>query len=120
MIEPQRPGFFTGPLLKGPDLVPEILDDDVLRTLCDKDPRWLLKLLDENMERNQKLWEKPLPWFRGSASGELCSRALTLSSMGHRVPFEARVLRIFRTGNAIEDVNVAAMDAAGVLDTSML
>ena len=29
-------------------------------------------------------------------------------------------MRIFRTGSAIEEVNVAAMDAAGVLDTSML
>ncbi len=122
MIEPQRPGLFgqMGPFLEPAPELPEVLDDDALRTLCDKDPRWLLKLLDENLERSQKLWEKPLPWFRGSASGELCSRALTLSSMGHRVPFEARVLRIFRTGNAIEDVNVAAMDKAGVLDTSML
>lgn len=122
MIEPQRSGLFgkMGPLLELAPELPKILDDDALRTLCDKDPRWLLKLLDENLEHNQKLWDKPLPWFRGSASGELCSRALTLSSMGHRVPFEARVLRIFRTGNAIEDVNVAAMDKAGVLDKSML
>lgn len=120
MIEPQRPGLFVGPLLKGPDLLPEILGDDALWALCDKDPRWLLKLLDENLERSQKLWEKPLAWFRGSGAGELCSRALSLSSMGHRVPFEARVMRIFRTGSAIEEVNVTAMDAAGVLDTSML
>ena len=38
--------------------------------------------------------------------------------MGHRVPFEARVLRIFRTGNSIEDVIVAGMKRADVLEST--
>ncbi|KKL09205.1 hypothetical protein LCGC14_2568150, partial [marine sediment metagenome] len=60
MIEPQRPGLFGAKsLLELAPELPKILDDDALRTLCDKDPRWLLKLLDENLERSQKLWEKP-------------------------------------------------------------
>ena len=89
-------------------------DSNSLWELSEKDPRWLLKLLDETIEHNQSLWDKPRRYFRGSAAGEMCIRALTLDAMGHRVPFEARVMRIFRTGNSIEDVNVEAMKAAGV------
>ena len=120
-IKPQRAGLFGATAPPHPSVeLPDILGDDALWSLCDKDPRWLLKLIDQQMETSQKLWDKPLPWFRGSAAGEPCSRALTFASMGHRVPFEARVLRIFRTGSAIEEVNIKAMDAAGVLDASKL
>jgi hypothetical protein len=38
--------------------------------------------------------------------------------MGHRVPFEARTLRIFETGNSIEDTIVKSMEAAKVLDST--
>ncbi len=120
MIEPQRLGLFGAkPLPKPASELPEILSDDALWALCDKDPRWLLKLLDESLESNQPLWEKALPWFRASGAGELCSRALTFSSMGHRVPHEARVMRIFRVGNKIEEVNVSAMATAGLLKAKM-
>ena len=117
VIEPQRPGLF-GTMKLAPEL-PEILDDDGLWALCDKDPRWLLKLLDESLERSQPLWEKPVEWFRASSAGELCSRAATFAAMGHRVPHEARVMRIFRTGNSIENVNIVAMNTAKLLDPKM-
>ncbi len=91
---------------------------DSVWALSNKDPRWLLKLLDDELERGQQLWEKPRRYFRGSGSGEPCSRALTLEAMGHRVPFEARVLRIFRVGNSIEDVIVKNMAGAGVLEST--
>lgn len=116
VIEPKRPGFFEAK----PEAyeLPEILSDNALWALCDKDPRWLLKLLDKSLE-DQPLWEKALPWFRASGSGEMCSRALTFSSMGHRVPFEAKTMRIFRVGNKIEEANVDAMATAGVLKEKM-
>ena len=90
---------------------------DSLWDVSERDPRWLLKLIDGALERDQALWEAPRRYFRASGSGEACSRALTLEAMGHRVPFEARVMRIFRTGNSIEDVNVAAMKSASVFES---
>lgn len=66
-------------------------------------------LLDEAIERSQRLWNPPRRWFRGSETGETCVRSLTLSAMGHNVPHSAKTLRIFRTGNAVEDANMQTM-----------
>jgi hypothetical protein len=76
---------------------------------------WLKPVLNEALEREQKLWEPPLRSFRGSATGTACVRALTFNALGHRVPFEARVLRIFATGKKIEEVIIEAAVKAKVL-----
>lgn len=76
---------------------------------------WLLQLTDEARERQQALWESPRRHFRGSSAGDPCSRSLTLGALGHCVPYEARVLRIFETGKAIERVNVESLRLANLL-----
>lgn len=76
---------------------------------------WLKSVLNEALEREQKLWEPPVKSFRGSATGTMCVRALTFNALGHRVPFEARVLRIFATGKKIEEVIIEAASRASVL-----
>lgn len=78
------------------------------------DIEWLSTFLDEAQERDQPLWKPPTKQFRGSASGSLCERDLTFNAMGHNVPFEARVLRIFRTGKKIEEEIVETAKAAKV------
>ena len=76
---------------------------------------WLRILLDETLEQSQKLWSPPRQNFRGSEAGDTCIRSLTLSAMGHSVPFAAKTLRIFRTGNAVEDANMQTMRAAKIV-----
>ena len=79
---------------------------------------WFKILLDNTIEKDQPLWEPPRNYFRASSVGEPCGRTLALSMLGHRIPFPARTLRIFKTGNAIEDVNLAVLKDAGVLVSS--
>jgi len=77
---------------------------------------WLRVLMDEALERDeQPLWRPPVDSFRGSGSGNPCVRALAFEALGHCVPFEARVLRIFATGKAIELVIVESARKAKVL-----
>jgi len=80
-----------------------------------KTPSWLQLLMETTLEQNQPLWTPPSKYFRASNSGDLCVRSMTFASLGHQVPFAAKTLRIFRTGNAIEDVNVDVLRRAGVL-----
>ncbi len=75
---------------------------------------WFMPLMNKALERGQSFWEDPRTYFRASSAGEECIRALTFELAGHRVPFEARTLRIFSTGNSIEDTVVDAMRKANV------
>lgn len=75
---------------------------------------WMTLLMDEEVERSQKLWDTPRQYFRGSGAGNECVRSMTFEAMGHRVPFEARVSRIFSTGNAIESVLVKTAKRAKI------
>ena len=77
--------------------------------------KWLTLTLDEVLESGQKLWDTPRRYFRGSGAGNECVRSMTFEAMGHRVPFEARVLRIFGVGNAIEKVIVDATKRSKIL-----
>ena len=77
--------------------------------------KWLTLTLDEILESGQKLWDTPRRYFRGSGAGNECVRSMTFEAMGHRVPFEARVLRIFGVGQAIESVIVDATKKSKIL-----
>ena len=76
---------------------------------------WLKLTLDETLEREQPLWNPPQRYFRGSDAGNVCVRSMTMRALGHNAPVPARVMRIFSTGNAIEDVNVKAARRAKLL-----
>ena len=76
---------------------------------------WLKSALDENLEKEQPLWNPPQRYFRGSDAGNVCPRSMTMRALGHNAPVPARVMRIFSTGNAIEDVNVKAARRAKLL-----
>ena len=76
---------------------------------------WLKQLLDTTIEKNQVLWETPRTYFRASSVGNPCDRCLELDMFGHRIPFDAKTLRIFETGNSIEDVVLSTLAGAGVL-----
>lgn len=76
---------------------------------------WLRMILDETIERDQPFWREQSTFFRVSASGEACERKMTFDAMGHNVPFEARMLRLFRVGNKIEEANVPVFFDAGLL-----
>ena len=76
---------------------------------------WFKMLLDTTIEKDQPLWEPPRLWFRASSVGTSCDRCLALDMLGHRIPFEARTLRIFKTGNAIESVILDTLRSAGTL-----
>lgn len=76
---------------------------------------WLKQLLDTTIEKDQPLWEPPRLWFRASSVGNECDRCLALDMVGHRIPFEARTLRIFKVGNAIESVILETLSNAGTL-----
>ena len=65
-------------------------------------PDWLKEELDEALVRGERLWEEPTTIVRGSNVSTPCVRALTFKMLGHRVPLNAKTLRIFRTGRAIE------------------
>lgn len=75
---------------------------------------WLMPLMNQALEHGQALWDSPRVYFRASSAGEECIRALTFDLVGHRVPFEARTLRIFNTGNSIEDTIIEAMRKANI------
>ena len=82
---------------------------------------WLKNILDETLEKQQELWEKPAdsfmgPYFRGSEVSDPCLRSLVLSVMGQRLPIEAKLRRIFNTGLSIEEVNVQTMIKAGLVN----
>lgn len=79
------------------------------------DELWFKMLLDTTIEKDQPLWEAPRQYFRASSVGDPCGRSLALDMLGHRIPFEARTLRIFKTGNAIESVIMYTLADAGVL-----
>lgn len=71
---------------------------------------WLDHALDEALIFNQREWDEPRKFFRASGTGERCERALTFDVMGHRVPVEPRVARIFKAGYAIEKSNIDTME----------
>lgn len=66
------------------------------------DGDWLLLELDAIAEGIQPLWEAERSFFRPSSAGEECPRALTFDMAGHRTPRDARTMRVFATGRAIE------------------
>ena len=75
---------------------------------------WLKEELDEAIVSGEKLWEEPTTVVSGSAVSTSCVRALTFKLLGHRVPFNAKTLRIFRTGRAIEKEIIDNMRASPV------
>ena len=93
----------------------------VVESPISNDWDWIKPLLDATIERDQPLWVEPKKHMRGSGVGAECVRAMTLDMLGHRVPFAAHTLRIFRVGNLIEQANVEVMGKAGILaDTQSL
>lgn len=76
---------------------------------------WFTQLLDTTIEKDQPLWEAPRNYFRASSVGNPCDRCLALDMFGHRTPFDAKTLRIFKTGNSIEEVILYTLRSAGVL-----
>ena len=76
---------------------------------------WLHVMIDEQIERDQPFWRAQSTFFRASSCGEPCIRALTFNAMGHNVPHEARMLRLFGVGNAIEANLIPVFESAGVL-----
>ena len=76
---------------------------------------WLKQLLDTTIEKNQVLWETPRTYFRASSVGNPCDRCLALDMFGHRIPFDAKTLRIFKVGNSNEEVVLNTLDDAGTL-----
>ncbi len=76
---------------------------------------WLKQLLDTTIEKNQSLWETPRTYFRASSVGNPCDRCLALDMFGHRIPFDAKTLRIFKVGNSNEEVVLNTLDNAGTL-----
>jgi len=77
---------------------------------------WVKQLLDVTIEAKQPLWADPRQHFRGGEVGAACSRALTFKLAGHNVPYKAKTLRIFRTGNKIEDAIVEVFEKAKVVE----
>lgn len=92
-----------------PSLVVETISDS-------KSEDWLRLLIDETLERQQPLWHPPSPFFRGSEVADPCLRSLVLGAMGHNMPVEARLRRIFNTGISIEHSNVNTLHEAGIID----
>lgn len=82
----------------------------------DFDVDWLKRFKNEHLVRRQPLWELPRRHLRVSAAGTKCPRSLTFQAMGHSVPFEPRVIRIFETGKLIEQVNVQLDKEAGLCE----
>lgn len=78
---------------------------------------WFKNLLDVAISEGQELWGKPQRYLRASGVGDKCIRSLALGMLGHKVPYPARTLRIFETGNAIEKVIIATLKKAKVLDS---
>lgn len=75
---------------------------------------WFKPLIDKTIEDKQPLWVEPRDYIRISEIGTECNREITFNMLGLRVPFPADKLRIFRTGNVIEDVNIEVMKKAGI------
>jgi hypothetical protein len=63
---------------------------------------WLLGAMDEAIAGDQPLWNERKGYYRVSSAGLDCARAIGFRGLGHGTVFEARVLRIFRMGNAVE------------------
>ncbi len=78
------------------------------------DIHWLRNYMDEAIERGQPLWREPVENFRGSGSGDPCPRSIAFGVLGHNVPKDARVLRIFRVGNLVEQKIVEAAKKANL------
>lgn len=74
--------------------------------------RTLLDLVDRSVELKQPRWVEARDYFRASQAGEQCLRALLLKCAGHSPPVEARVMRIFATGNAIEAAIISTFELA--------
>lgn len=82
-------------------------------------PSWAKEQMDTEVEKPDIfLWREPVKYIRGSATGDPCIRSLAFDMLGHHDPKEARVLRIFRTGNLIEQTNIEIMEKAGMLDSA--
>jgi hypothetical protein len=63
---------------------------------------WLLDAMDEAIAAGQTKWNPPSDYFRASSAGQQCYRAAGFRALGHGTIFDARILRIFRMGNAVE------------------
>ena len=75
---------------------------------------WLSRELDKAVEGRNFEWGEPVDHVRGSNVSLACVRAMVLAAMGHREMFEARVLRIFKVGDYIEDGIIAEMKDAHI------
>lgn len=76
---------------------------------------WLKTALNLAMEAGQELWEDPVNYFRVSGLGDPCIRSMVMSALGHRVPFEAKKLRIFAVGTLIGQVIADTLEKGGNL-----
>jgi hypothetical protein len=77
--------------------------------------KWFKQILDYTIEKDQPLWKEPRSYIRGSEVGDLCYRSLALSMLGHSVPFDAKTLRIFETGNHVEAGIIKVLRDAEIL-----
>lgn len=76
-------------------------------------------ILADEIVKGQTLWkDKVRNYFLPSRAGTTCSRSISISTMGHQVPFSALQLRRFRVGNNIEEGIVSDMQSAGILVAS--
>lgn len=76
---------------------------------------WLDEELDRAEMADQKLWDVASDAFGGGQAGRECVRSLLLSAAGHKIKFDARVLRIFRTGRMIEEAEIDTLRKAKLL-----
>ncbi len=82
-------------------------------------PNWVKEKVDEATEVEARIfWRDPVKYIRASATGEPCIRAISFDMVGYNDPKEARILRLFRTGNVIEQTNIEQMVKAEVIEST--
>jgi hypothetical protein len=80
---------------------------------------WVKDIVDEATEVDARIfWKEPVKYLRASSVGEPCIRALSFDMLGYNDPKEARVLRIFRTGDLIEQTNIEMMTNANIIEST--
>jgi len=82
-------------------------------------PNWVKEVVDEATEVEARIfWKNPVKYLRASSVGDPCIRSLAFDMLGYSAPKEARILRIFRTGNLIEQTNIEMMTRAGIIKST--
>ena len=80
---------------------------------------WVKDVVDEATEVDARIfWKDPVKYLRASSVGEPCIRSLSFDMLGYNDPKEARVLRIFRTGDLIEQTNIEMMRNAEIIEST--